>query len=200
MLDCLPPSSSKLVHAEKAIPYHHRLAPLYIRNSLFSWIPTETERIVVVGVGSNLISGDSLGPFVGTLLHGMYPGHLTTLGNLESPLDAVNLEYYLSSITFPDKSFIIAVDSGVGNEQIQQNIVIRKGPLHPGTGIGNHLPPVGDCHIMGIVLGSSPILQSAIPYTNIHMIYRMATNIAKGISLTIRQTFDYPCDTPLLSL
>ncbi|WP_299088499.1 DUF1256 domain-containing protein [uncultured Metabacillus sp.] len=67
---------------EGIIPYNHKLAPLFIRNTLYSLIPEGTEHIYVVGIGSNLINGDSLGPFVGTLLQDLYPEHLSIIGNL----------------------------------------------------------------------------------------------------------------------
>lgn len=74
---------------EKSISYNDKLAPLFIRNILYSLIPEGTERIYVLGIGSNMISGDSLGPLVGTLLSNLYPKHLTVFGNLQHPLDGV---------------------------------------------------------------------------------------------------------------
>ena len=50
----------KYTLSERMIPYNHRLAPLLIRDSLFSLLPEGTEHIFVMGIGSNVISGDSL--------------------------------------------------------------------------------------------------------------------------------------------
>jgi hypothetical protein len=51
---------------------------------------------------------------------------------------------------------------------------------------------------MGVVLGNTPEKVSSLLYTNLHFIYTMALNIAKGISLFIRKYFQYPSDHPLL--
>lgn len=184
----------------RIIPYNQKLAPLFIRDALFSLIPDGTKRIYVVGIGSNQISGDSIGPFVGTLLKDLFPGHLTVLGNLQNPLDATTLVPELSQITFPNNSFVIAIDSVFGSDRIVNSIVIREGSLQPGIGIGNKLPPVGDCSVMGVVLKHKTAKESSLLYTNLHMVYTMATLIAKGISLTVRQYFSYPSNHPILLL
>ncbi|WP_051633765.1 spore protease YyaC [Bacillus sp. UNC41MFS5] len=183
---------------EKIIPFNHKLAPLFIRDSLHSIIPEGTEHIFVIGIGSNIINGDSLGPFVGTLLHNLYPQHLTVVGNLQSPLDGQTLVPKVSQITLPQNSFVIAIDSVLGSERIVNSIVVRDGSLLPGSGLGKKLPAIGDCSIMGVVLENDPTLECSLLSTNLHLIYTMATNIAKGISLAIRQYYKYPSCHPLL--
>jgi putative sporulation protein YyaC len=183
---------------ERMIPFNHKLAPLFIRDSLHSIIPEGTEHIFVMGIGSNVINGDSLGPFVGTLLHNLYPKHLTIFGNLQSPLDAQTLVPQVSGITLPKNSFVIAIDSVLGSERIVNSIVVRDGSILPGSGLGKNLPPIGDCSIMGVVLENNPTLECSLLSTNLHLIYTMATNIAKGISLAVRQYYKYPSIHPLL--
>ncbi|MEH7484317.1 spore protease YyaC [Neobacillus drentensis] len=184
--------------SERIIPFNHRLAPLFIRDSLHSLIPEGTEHIYVIGIGSNVISGDSLGPFVGTLLHNLYPKHLTVFGNLESPLDAQTLIPQVSRLTLPQNSFVIAIDSVLGSERIVNTIVVRDGSLLPGAGLGKKLPPMGDCSIMGVVQENDPRLECSLLSTNLHLIFTMATNIAKGISLAVRQYYKYPSLHPIL--
>lgn len=183
--------------SERIIPFNDRLAPLFIRDSLHSLIPEGTEHIYVIGIGSNVISGDSLGPFVGTLLHNLYPKHLSVIGNLESPLDAQTLIPQVSR-TLPQNSFVIAIDSVLGSERIVNTIVVRDGSLLPGAGLGKKLPPMGDCSIMGVVLEYDPRLECSLLSTNLHLIFTMATNIAKGISLAVRQYYKYPSLHPIL--
>ncbi|MDM5326589.1 spore protease YyaC [Neobacillus sp. CF12] len=180
------------------IPYNHRLAPLFIRQTLYSLIPQGTEHIYVIGIGSNRISGDSLGPFVGTLLKNSFPDHLTVLGNLQSPLDATTLVPELTSFTFNKNSFVIGIDSVFGSEEIVNSIVINDGPIVPGIGLGNILPPIGDCGIKGVVLENDPALKNSLLCTDLNLVYTMATSIAKGISLTVRQYFKYPSNHPLI--
>lgn len=181
------------------IPYNHRLAPLFIRQALYSLIPEGTQHIYVMGIGSSRISGDSLGPFVGTLLKNSYPEHLTVLGNLQSPLDATTLVPNVTTFPFRKNSFVLAVDSVFGSEEMVNSIVVNEGPIVPGSGLGNTLPPIGNCSITGVVLENDPDLKSSLLFTDLNLIYTMATSIAKGISLTIRQYFKYPADQPILT-
>lgn len=186
--------------SEGIIQYNNRLAPLLIRNTLHSIIPNDIKHIYVVGIGSNVINGDSLGPLVGTLLKNLYPGHLTVLGNLKSPLDAATLVPEISSIPFRHNSFVVSIDSVLGKKEMVNSIVVRKGSLTPGSGLGNHLPPIGDCSIMGVVLENDPIQHSSLLYTNLDTVFTMAMHIAKGISIAVRQLFNYPPDHPILLL
>jgi putative sporulation protein YyaC len=183
---------------KQIIPYNHRIAPLLIRQALYSLIPQGTQHIYVVGIGSNCINGDSLGPFVGTLLKDTFPDHLTVLGSLHSPLDATTLVTELSAFTFRKNSFVLAVDSVLGSEEIVHSIVVKDGPIVPGAGLGNILPPIGDGSITGVVLKNAPAITQSLLCTDLHLIYTMASSIAKGIALTIRQYFKYPSECPIL--
>jgi len=188
----------KYTLSERIIPFNHKLAPLFIRDSLYSLLPEGTEHIFVMGIGSNVINGDSLGPFVGTLLQNLYSNHLTVFGNLQFPLDAQTLEPRISRMTLPKNSFIIAIDSVLGSERLVNSIIVRNGLMLPGSGLGKSLPPIGDCSIMGVVLENDPLLESSLLSTSLHLIYTMAMNIAKGISLAVRQYFKYPSQHPIL--
>lgn len=181
------------------IPYNHSLAPLFIRQALYSLLPERTEHIYVVGIGSSRINGDSLGPFVGSLLKNNFPDRLTVLGNLQEPLDATTLVPELSQHSFRTNSFIIAIDSVLGSDEFLNSIVVKDGLIVPGVGLGNILPPIGNCSITGVVLENDPALKNSLLCTDLHLVYTMATSIAKGISLTVRQYFKYPSYLPILA-
>jgi putative sporulation protein YyaC len=181
------------------IPYNDRLAPLYIRQALYSLIPDGTEHIYVIGIGSSRINGDSLGPFVGSLLKNNFSDHLTVLGNLQAPLDATTLVPELGQLSFQKNSFVIAIDSVLGSEDNVNSIVVKDGPVVPGVGLGNILPPIGDCSIIGVVLENDPALKNSLLCTDLNLVYTMATSIAKGISLTVRQYYKYPSSQPLFA-
>jgi putative sporulation protein YyaC len=154
----------------------------------------------VVGIGSSRINGDSLGPFVGTLLNNCFTERLTVLGNLKSPLDATTLVPALTPITFRRNSFVLVVDSVFGSEEMVNSIVVNGGPMVPGIGLGNILPPIGDCSIKGVILENDPALKNSLLCTDLHLVYTMAAAIAKGISLTVRQYFKYPSDHSILQI
>ncbi|WP_413299472.1 spore protease YyaC [Bacillus sp. 1P10SD] len=185
---------------ESAIPYNHSLAPLFIRDTIYSLIPEGTQHVLVACIGSNRISGDSLGPFVGTLLNNSYSNHLSVIGNLQNPLDAATLIPELSRFVIPQNSFVIAVDSVIGSVDFVHTIIVREGLLQPGAGLDKTLPPMGDCSIMGVTIDRESAIEDSLIYTNLHIVYKMATNIAKGISLAVRLYFQYPSSHPVLPL
>lgn len=182
------------------IPYNHRLTPYLIRDALYSLIPDGTEHIYVAGIGSNRISGDSLGPFVGTLLDDLFPDHLTVLGNLKLPLDCTSIESKVTNMTLPEGCFVVAIDSVLGNEKTINSIVVQEGHIKPGKGLGHNLPPIGDCSVMGVVVQNDVDFETSLLFSDLHLIYTMANNIAKGISLAVRQYFHYPATHPILQI
>jgi len=179
------------------ISYDNRLAPLLIRNNLFACLPPTTEQIILLCIGSNRINGDSLGPFVGTLLTGLYPQHLTVIGTLKEPLDATNLEKTVNRLDIPPSTCVLAVDSVIGMQSYVHTIAIRPGPLAAGSALQKNLPAVGDVSIMGVMLEENTELNE-LPYTNLHVVYQMARSIAAGIALTVRQRFSYETTAPVL--
>ncbi|ABO66259.1 spore protease YyaC [Geobacillus thermodenitrificans] len=182
----------------KPIFYNDPLAPLLIRNELFSLLPAHVRHLTVVCIGSNRINGDSLGPFVGTLLENAYPDHLTVIGTLQQPVDATNIRQVHQQLQNKDDSYILAIDSIVGPRPFVHTIAILPGALAPGTALGKSLPRIGDISIMGVMMEDTADV-SALPYTNLHIVYQMAKVIAIGLSLTIRQRYGYETSAPLLA-
>ncbi|MCM3584304.1 spore protease YyaC [Mesobacillus maritimus] len=180
------------------ISYKKPYAPMLIRNHLFTIIPKETKYIYVMAIGSNSIIGDSIGPFVGTLLTGQYPKHLTVIGTLASPLDATTLETRIEEVHFPNNSFVIAVDSAIGPPSYVQSIVITKQPLQPGKALHHELPTVGHCGILAVMLENQKNIASKLIYSDLNVAYSMARTIALGISLAVRQFYQYPAEQPIL--
>ncbi|MFC0295984.1 spore protease YyaC [Geobacillus jurassicus] len=182
----------------RSISYCDPLAPLLIRNELFSLLPNDIRRLTVVCIGSNRINGDSLGPFVGTLLENVYPDHLTVIGTLKRPVDATNIQRVHQQLPKEPNSYVLAVDSIVGPRPFVHTIAIRPGALAPGTALGHSLPSIGDISIMGVIMEDSADIDT-LPYTNLHIVYQMAKAIALGLSLTIRQRYGYAPSAPLLA-
>ncbi|MGP3560750.1 spore protease YyaC [Geobacillus sp. BK01] len=182
----------------RPISYSDPLAPLLIRNELFSLLPAHVPRLTVVCIGSNRINGDSLGPFVGTLLENAYPDHLTVIGTLRQPVDATNIRRVSEQLQNEHKAYVVAIDSIVGPRPFVHTIAIRPGALSPGTALGKSLPRIGDMSIMGVMMEDSTDV-SALSYTNLHIVYQMAKVIAIGLTLTVRQRYGYSSSAPLFA-
>ena len=111
---------------------------------------TPKAHLVLLMVGVNTSTGDSLGPFVGWFLkrRGL-SSHI--IGCLDAPVHATNLkertgEGWVKAMSLDKYPYIVAVDAAVGRPGW---ITVNKGPLEPGKGMGKTLPTVGDLHIMG---------------------------------------------------
>jgi putative sporulation protein YyaC len=122
---------------------------------------------------------------------------MKVIGNLRNPIDAPRLSA-AAGFTHNRNHFIIAIDSIIGTKNHIHDIIIRQGPLSPGSGLGKKLPSVGDISIMGVVTEDETDTFHSLSYTNLHIIYQMARSISTGIALAVRQLFSYPSDTPLI--
>ncbi|SDJ56193.1 spore protease YyaC [Salimicrobium halophilum] len=119
--------------------------------TLYEWLPKNRE-IVIACVGTDRSTGDSYGPFVGSMLEEQGEGSFHVLGTIEEPLHAVNLEERIKEVKMKYRNpFIIAVDACLGSVSHIGSLTLAKGPLAPGAALKKDLPKVGDVHINGIV-------------------------------------------------
>lgn len=134
--------------------------------------------VVVVCIGTDRATGDSLGPIVGSLLKDSCCSY-NVYGTLKDPVHALNLKEYINKIyTLHKYPYIIAVDASLGKAADIGKITLSSSPLFPGIGVNKKLPAIGDISITGIVnLSGKPglgLLQSTRLYT--------VSNMAKCIS------------------
>ncbi|MCM3618228.1 spore protease YyaC [Sutcliffiella horikoshii] len=138
--------------------------------------------IVVVCIGTDRSTGDSLGPLVGTKLFDKNLEHVHVYGTLDDPIHAVNLEEKLAFIqTKHLRPFIIAIDACLGRLKSVGQITIADGPVMPGAGVKKDLPPVGDIHITGIVNVSGFMEFFVLQNTRLSLVMKMATVISNSI-------------------
>lgn len=119
---------------------------------LFNDIVDRGEReIVIVCFGTNAISGDSLGPMVGTLLTQKYNVPAFVYGTDESTVNGKNMAEWLSFIKVVHKDAIfVAVDASLGRADKIGEIVIRPDGVCP-SGVTGKSERFGDVGILGIV-------------------------------------------------
>lgn len=161
--------------------------PAYL-SCLLSQILGETREeypeIVVICIGSDRVTGDSLGPLIGYKLTQKELSMMKIYGTLEYPVHALNLQSTLESIksTHPD-AFIIAIDASLGKEDHLGYITVGRGSLCPGAGVNKELPPVGDLFITGIVDSASRSDQLVLHTTRLSSVMKLADCISSGILL-----------------
>lgn len=119
---------------------------------LFKSITDKGERdIVIVCFGTNAISGDALGPMVGTLLTQKYNVPAFVYGTDESTVNGKNMAKWLSFIKAVHKDAIfIAVDASLGKADKVGQIVLRTDGVCP-SGVTGKSERFGDIGILGIV-------------------------------------------------
>ncbi|WP_126429215.1 spore protease YyaC [Brevibacillus marinus] len=144
----------------------------------------DDQEIVVICIGTDRSTGDSLGPLVGSKLQAYHPKHLHVYGTLEDPIHAVNLADKLRLIeqSHPHR-LTIAVDACLGQYNHVGSINLADGPLKPGAGVKKELPAVGSFHITGIVNVGGFMEYFVLQNTRLFVVMQMAEVIAKACML-----------------
>lgn len=177
----LEPASVKIQHSDADTP---AIISRHLR-SIFNQLPSY-QPIVIICVGTDRSTGDSLGPLVGSQLskHGLHGFHL--YGTLDNPVHAMNLSDVIHEIQqqFHDP-FILAIDACLGQVSSVGCIHIGHGPLKPGAGVNKELPPVGDVHITGIVNVGGFMEYFVLQNTRLSLVMSMAEVIADAIHSAI---------------
>lgn len=145
------------------------------------WLPID-RRIVVVCLGTDRSTGDSLGPIAGTALRKFRSASFDLYGTLEEPVHAMNLEETLETINRKYRHpFVIGIDACLGKASSVGHIQIGEGPIRPGAGVNKELPPVGDIHISGVVNIGGFMEYFVLQNTRLHLVISMAELIAESL-------------------
>lgn len=180
---------SKLFDLQKddssRISYDREDARKSISMRLASLLPASNRPIVLICIGTDRSTGDSLGPLIGTKLHEKGMSLFHVYGTLDEPIHAVNLlekvNMIQNSFTNP---FIIGIDACLGRLKNVGVITIDEGPVKPGAGVNKELIPIGDIHITGIVNVSGFMEFFVLQNTRLSLVMKMASSIADGIADT----------------
>lgn len=157
--------------------FHH-----YFEQCFFSTLPKNIKNVLLLCIGTDRSTGDSLGPLVGHQIAGNRYHRIHILGTLENPVHAKNLEETIKGIRLKYPSpFVIALDACLGRHESIGNINISPGPLKPGAGVHKSLPWVGDMHINGVVNTEGFMEYIILQNTRLHVVMKMAEIIAKGL-------------------
>lgn len=112
----------------------------------------EKRETVVICIGSDRVSGDMLGPLVGTSLREEYRLPCPVYGCLGESVNGINLEEYLSMIRSRHAgSRVIAVDAALGKKEDVGNVRLKKGGIKAGGALERKGDRVGDLGVVGVV-------------------------------------------------
>ncbi|MBO5245461.1 MAG: spore protease YyaC [Selenomonadales bacterium] len=141
--------------------------------------------ILIVCIGTDRSTGDSFGPFTGSLLQSAtsYP---YIYGTLRHPIHSKN---YLAETaplyeTFADP-YIIAVDASLGMRDMIGSIRVRQGSLRPAAAFSRDLPPIGDLAVTGIVGASGGSDYLTLQSTRLGLVAHMASQLASALCASL---------------
>lgn len=142
------------------------------------YVPSQ---VIVLCIGTDRSTGDSLGPLVGEKLKKIC-SYAKVFGDLAKPVHAGNLAAVLEEINrLYRHPFIIAVDASLGRAENVGTIKIARGALKPGAGVNKDLPPVGHFHITGVVNVGGFMEYLVLQNTRLFVVMKMADIICEGI-------------------
>lgn len=155
--------------------------------------------IVVMCIGSDRSTGDSLGPLVGYKLSKFSFENIYIYGSLNQPIHATNLSETIDKINKTHLCpFIIALDASLGKKEHIGYITLANGPLKPGIGVKKKLPEVGSLHITGIVNYSGIMDHALLQTTRLSTIMTMADIItAVLVNTFLTDVFPYKQQEPV---
>lgn len=107
---------------------------------------------IVICIGSDKVSGDMLGPLVGSSLREKYHLPYPVYGAVGESVNGINLEEYLSMISRRHKkSRVIAVDAALGKNEDVGMIRLKRGGIKAGGALDREGERIGDLGIVGVV-------------------------------------------------
>lgn len=149
----------------------------------------ENKDIIILCVGTDRSTGDSLGPIVGDKLKFLVRENVFIYGNLENPVHAKNIsetkDLIIKNHTNP---YIIAIDASLGDLQDVGKVIIESKPLYPGLALNKNLPPVGNLSITGVVNISGSLEFMVLQNTRLYIVMKLAETISSGLYHSILKT------------
>ncbi len=163
-----------------------RTAAAKVKNTLKLMIREKIggfSHIVVLCIGTDRVTGDSLGPFVGDKLEKAFV--CSVYGTIHNPVHAKNLKTVLKAITTGGKPLIIAVDAALGTHI--GSITVADEGIKPGTALNKDLPLSGAIGITGIVNSDAGGGMRLLQNTRLSTVIDMSEVIAEGLKGAIAE-------------
>jgi len=152
--------------------------------------------IIIVCIGTDRSTGDSLGPLVGTYLYKFRSDLFHVYGTIAQPVHALNLVDTINHIKANyDDPFIIAIDACLGQSSSVGYIQSNVGPVRPGAGVNKQLPEVGDVHITAVVNVGGFMEYFVLQNTRLHLVMSMSDIISHSLYAAIVKHFKLNSNT-----
>ncbi len=181
----------KLLNFNSRVHVNHEMArPVFQANLnfFFNQLYNPLQSLVIICIGTDRSTGDSLGPLIGSRLKELNTNDSVFIyGTLDDPVHAVNLDETIERIHFQHpEAFIIAIDACLGHSDSVGYVCIKEGALKPGTGVNKNLPTIGDLQIVGIVNVGGFMEYLVLQNTRLSLVMKMAHLISDSLALEIQ--------------
>lgn len=137
---------------------------------------------IVMCVGTEFVTGDSLGPCVGSYIMEKMTFPVFVYGSQGSNVNALNLQLAANMIKtlHPDNPLIV-VDAAVGGCEEVGTIYLYEGGVMPGAATNKNLPKVGDISLLGVVSQKGLDDYFMLRRTKQELVTKMAQVIADAV-------------------
>ncbi|GEL76335.1 spore protease YyaC [Tenuibacillus multivorans] len=139
--------------------------------------------IIILCIGTDRSTGDSLGPLVGHFLNYKPIHRLHVYGCIDEPVHAKNLSDTIQNIHEKHVNpYIIAIDAALSSPTKIKTVDVELGPLSPGAALKKQdLNPIGDLSIKGYVNVSGFMEFSILQNTRLSTVMKMSKQIAQAL-------------------
>jgi putative sporulation protein YyaC len=181
---------SEETNKQLRISINEPLATYYLSKEIKTFLKNSTkpQPPIILCIGTDRATGDSLGPLTGWQLQTLLRGtNIEVLGTVDNPVHAANLKEVYKTLT-PRLALhpLLAIDACLGHFTNVGTIVFQQEALKPGTAVKKDLPEVGDAGITGIVNVSGLMEMQVIQNTRLSLVLKMSQIIAHSIYLALR--------------
>jgi len=147
---------------------------------------------VVICIGSDRVSGDMLGPLVGSALREEYRLPCPVYGWIGESVNGLNLEEYLAMVRVKHPhSLLIAVDAALGKTEDVGKVRLKKGGIKAGGALERKGEKIGDLGVIGVVASERPAREvyAALLSVPFSLVESLAARIALLIFSALGEPF-----------
>lgn len=142
----------------------------------------DKNELIILCIGTDRCTGDSLGPLVGSYLTERSPTSFFVYGTLDEPVHAKNLNETIEHIyNHFQNPYIIAIDACLSSIEKVNTIDAGVGYLKPGAALSKKLNPVGDFFIKGNVNISSSMNLAVLQSTRLSKVIKLSRIIGRAL-------------------
>lgn len=145
------------------------------------------ERPVILCIGCEKVSGDMLGPLVGSILSDDFSIDAYVYGTLVKPVNGVNIGKYINLISnLHDESIIISVDAAVGGKDEIGKIKLKDDGVIAGAALGRK-DKVKGIGIVGVVAENKGDIMNNLLSSDYKLVEKLGRKIASMIYKSVNQ-------------